>query len=43
MSKTVDYYMRLPYRVELREDKEEGGLTWSLAVSRFCFFSCHCA
>ena len=25
MSKTVDYYMRLPYRVELREDKEEGG------------------
>lgn len=25
MAKTLDYYMELPYRVEIVEDKEEGG------------------
>lgn len=25
MEKTLEYYMRLPYRVEIVEDKEEGG------------------
>ena len=25
MAKTLDYYMNLPYRIEIVEDKEEGG------------------
>lgn len=25
MAKTLDYYMSLPYRIEIVEDKEEGG------------------
>ena len=27
MSKTIEYYMSLPYRVEIIPDKEEGGYT----------------
>lgn len=36
MNKSLEYYMELPYRMEIVEEKEEGGYTFSYPDLRGC-------
>lgn len=37
--KTIEYYMNLPYRLELVPDTDEGGFVWILILNQVSYES----